>query len=194
MPGPGTVPDDVVLHWNGASLSAIDGPPELGAALFKVWGSSADDVWIAGEDGTLWRRTAAGWDDQRQEIATFASLLTVHGCGADEVYAVGGQEAHVFDGAAWRPLDEANILSTVNGVSCGADAVLIVGLAGAKLRLDRATGAWIDDTLEEPWGSDFHGAWVSPTGALWAAGGNFVQPASFGPRVGSVAHRGCPHP
>ncbi len=175
--------DDVVLHWNGSDLTA-ETVPARGAALFKVWGAGADDVFISGEGGTILHRTASGWADV--SVSTVSSLLTVHGCSASDVYAVGGQSAYYYDGTSWAELSEPEILGIVNGVSCGANAVLMVGNAGLKLRLDMVTGQWINDGFEKPFDQDLHGAWVSPTGELWAVGGNFNVPAEFGPRIGRI--------
>jgi hypothetical protein len=189
-PGPEEGPDDVVLHWDGAALEVVELPEARGAALFKVWGASADAVWIAGEAGTLWRRDPTGWVDE--SIATHDTLTTVHGCSAHEIYAVGGQTLYRSDGRSWAKVEDARILGVAAGVACGADAVLVVGSGGLKLRLDRASGEWLDETLEEPYATDFHGAWISPGGALWATGGDYVAPPSHvDRRVGVLARRGC---
>jgi len=186
--------NDVVLHWDGATLSRDDTRPARGAVLFKAWGASADDLWVSGEHGTMLHRTAAGWDDLSDQLATQASLLTVHGCSADEVYAVGGRALYAWDGSSWAARDDVDPPSFLNGVSCGDAAVLAVGNGGARVRLDRDAGTWIDDQFADPWDTDYHGAWVSPTGNLWAVGGNFLLPPGTAPRTGVVAFRGCPRP
>jgi hypothetical protein len=105
---------------------------------------------------------------------------------------VGGFEVHRWDGGAWR-LEDVTPGSTLNGVHCGAAEVLVVGNGGVKLRLDRAAGRWIDETLDAPYDTDFHAAWISPAGALWAGGGNFNHPPSA-PRFGVLGVSGCPIP
>lgn len=193
LPRAGAGPDnDVVLRWDGQSLNRDASLPARGAALFKVWGASASDVWVAGELGTLWRRTSQGWVDHSAPQGTRESLLTVHGCSATEVYAVGGPTVFSFDGSAWSAVRQAP--SGANGVSCGKDAVLVVGNGGLKLRYDKRARTWIDDRLAEPWRTDFHGAWVSPSGELWAAGGNFLLPSGAGSRTGVVGYFGCRPP
>jgi hypothetical protein len=188
--------NDVALHWDGQALARDGTLPPKGAALFKVWGSAADDVWVSGEMGTLWRWTASGWQDHASPSLTRASILTVHGCSSSEVYAVGGRAVLGFDGTAWRVRDDVPPLSNdANGVSCGSGSVLVTGNGGLKLRLDRASGTWTDDQAAEPWMTDFHGALVTPGDAsLWAVGGNFLQPSSFGPRIGVVGYFGCSPP
>jgi len=191
-PGPEESPDDVVLHWNGSALSVVTLPEEKGAANFKVWGSSADDVYVTGEAGTIWHKTASGWVDESLPDV-FDTLATVHGCSANEVYAVGGRSLYKRDSAGWAAIQDAQFFALAAGVSCGADRVLVVGSGGLKLRLEKSSGVWFDDTLEEPYDTDFHGAWVSPQGSLWAAGGNYIAPASqIDQRIGVLALRGCP--
>ncbi len=183
-------PDDVVLHWDGQTL-APDAPPARDAAFFKVWGAARDDVWVVGESGTIWHRSRESWEPH--DAGTRDTLTTVHGCGASEVYAVGGQAIHRWDGEAWAAVAGAQVLSTAVGVACGPDAVSVVGNGGLKLRLDRASGRWLDETLQPPFYTDFHATWIAPSGAIWAAGGNYNAPA-LSPRVGMIGFRGCPVP
>jgi hypothetical protein len=189
-PGGGTgKPNDVVLHWTGSSF-APDPPPARGTAFFKVWGAAADDVWVVGELGALWRRTASGW--RSYDVGTSASLTTVHGCGASDVWAVGGQAVYHWDGAGWSPA-AVTPLATAAGVHCGKDEVLVVGNGGMKLRYVRAQDRWIDDTFADPFYSDFHGAYIAPSGSLWAVGGNYNGPPNA-PRMGMIGFLGCPAP
>lgn len=190
--GAATADDDLVLHWDGVALTRV-AVPVRGATLFKVWGAAADDVWVSGQGGTMLHWDGAAWTDRSAELATAAPALTVHGCDGDEVYAVAGQTLYALEAGTWTERADAPITSTVNGVSCGADGVLVVGNGGLRLRLDRATGTWSDERLEGPWDTDYHGAWLDETGAAWAAGGNFNAPAPAA-RRGVLAHRGCPHP
>lgn len=194
LPRAGNVPDnDVLLRWDGQRLRRDTSPTARGATFFKVWGSSARDVWIAGELGTMWRYKEGRWEDHSGALAQTFSLLTVHGCSENEVYAVGGFSAHRWDGTRWSIARQAP--SGANGVACGADAVLVVGNGGLRHRLDRRTGTWNDETREPFFQTDFHGAWVSPRGELWAVGGNFQSPpGAVAARTGVVAYRGCRPP
>lgn len=190
-PGPEEGPDDVVLHWNGHELMLAPLPDPRGAALFKVWGAPSGDVWITGEAGTVWHGSPSGWKDESLQIDTYDTLATVSGCSANEVYTVGGQSVYRYDGTRWSRVNQ-QILAVAAGVSCGENSVLVVGSGGLKLRLDKASGVWTDDTLAEPYDTDFHGAWVSPEGTMWAAGGNYIAPASqIDRRIGILAKRGC---
>jgi hypothetical protein len=187
-PGPEESPDDVVLHWDGRALAQVELPEAKGAALFKVWGAGGE-VYVSGEAGTMWHRTASGWVDE--SLPTLQTLSTVHGCAANDVWAVGGQQIFHRDAAGWTKVP-VDVFAIAAGVSCGDDAVLVVGSGGLKLRYDRGGDRWFDDTLSAPYDTDFHGAWVSPRGETWAAGGNYIAPASqIVKRTGVVARRGC---
>jgi hypothetical protein len=184
----------IALHWDGEALTRDATLPTTDVALFKVWGAAADDLWISGERGTMLHRTAAGWTDLSGELDTVSSVLTVHGCAADEVYAVAGSELFAWDGAVWSLVEAAMPQGIMNGVSCGPAGVLAVGNGGLKLRWDRATATWFDEQFEKPWNTDYHGALVASDGGAWAVGGNFQIPIEFGAREGVVAFRGCPVP
>lgn len=185
--------DDLVLHWDGTAITRVPDVPARGATLFKVWGSAADDLWISGEGGTMLHRDAATFTDHSAELATPSSVLTVHGCARDDVWAVAGQGLYRFDGAAWTRRTDVTLGSASNGVSCGRARVLVVGNAGLKASLDRATGAWTDDRRAPPTLTDLHGAWIDPAGRAWAVGGNFNQPGAT-TRTGAAGLDGCPHP
>ncbi|MCL4222960.1 MAG: hypothetical protein KJZ91_00640 [Myxococcales bacterium] len=179
--------DDLVLRWDGAALARVD-LPARGAALFKVWGPpDGDELWVSGEAGTLWRRVGDAWHDHA--LATAASVLTVHGCAADEVYAVGGRHVWTWQGAAWTEVEGLPGFALAAGVACGDDEVLVVGAQGLRLRRDRASGRWHDDALAPFLAADLHGAWAAPGGALLAVGGDWLLPAAD--RRGVVARRGC---
>jgi hypothetical protein len=194
-PGKGsTAPNDIVLHWDGTTLSTTAGPPAKGAAFFKVWGSGADDLWIVGEHGTMWRRMGGSWMDYSGQVGTPDSLFTVNGCSANEVYAVGGQHVYGFDGTTWKSLPAAVVPSSAVGVACGTDQVLVVGGGGLKLRFSRADATWHDETLSPVYDTDFHAAFIGADGNLWASGGNYNSPPAAGPRIGVVDYYGCPAP
>ncbi len=183
-------PQDVLLHWDGAAWKPEALPEALGRVLFKVWGASADDVYVVGEAGTIWHRTAGTWKREGQGVAK-DRLLTVQGCSASEVYAVGSRQVLESDGkGTWSVVDTPMLLSDVNGVSCGGDPKRVVVVGGGSLKLRFEDGKWIDDFGKKPF-LDLHGAWVDPTGAMWGVGGNFVAtPQPNVSRQGVVARYG----
>jgi hypothetical protein len=181
-------PNDVVLHFDGASWGASPLPQNLGRTYFKVWGTASDNLYVVGESGTIWHQSAGTWVLEPNPAK--ANLTTVAGCGPNEVYAVGGRDVLRSDGTTWSRLDVSALLTNdVNGVSCAAPGnVVIVGFGGLKQRL--AGGRWQDDFGAPPY-SDLHGAWADSTGGYWAAGGDFVtDPQQGASRLGVVAYYG----
>jgi hypothetical protein len=191
IPGGGKVlENDVVLHWDGQHLVRDDTLPSRGAALLKVWGSGPDDLWVVGEHGALWHRTQARWEDYSMSSST---LFSVHGCGRDDVYTVGGSQLLHFDGTTWSQVGPPTNASA-SGVACDAGGVLITGSGGLKLRWDRRSGEWHDEQNVAPWDTDFHAAWIDADGGNWVVGGNYNQASTTGPRLGVVGYYGVRPP
>lgn len=113
--------------WNEVSTSTL--PPDR--ALFKVWGTSASDLFVVGERGLAARGVPGAFT--LQPVPTTQRLTTVHGAGS-QVYAVGGLQTPVlarFDGASWNELVAPGNPQLLNGVAVNADGeVVVVGLDG----------------------------------------------------------------
>lgn len=190
IPGTGG-PDDVVLHWDGAAWAPVTLPgAPLGRAHFKVWGTSSNDLFVVGEAGLIWHKKDDLWFIQSDPPLAGGNLLTVHGCSATEAYAVGGRDLLSYDGTTWTKVDKT-FGNDVNGIFCGAPQgghVSLVGMGGLKQR--QVDGAWTDDFTKQPHG-DLHATWIDDTGAVWAAGGDFISSPKAGQaRNGIVARYG----
>jgi hypothetical protein len=195
--GTGSGPDDVVLHWDGSAWSAAPMPQTLGRTYYKVWGTASDNLYVVGESGTIWHKKGAAWAlEGSSPPVAHGNLLTVFGCDASHVYAVGGRDVLATDGTAWTSASPApTVFNDVNGVSCFMDGgsapnLLIVGFGSLKQRL--TGGSWIDDGAEPPLNTNLHGAWADDTGAFWTAGGDFgdLKPSPGKPRAGVIARFG----
>lgn len=186
MPGgPSTGPDDVVLHYDGAAWGTVELPGEpLGRALFKVWGTSSDELFVVGEYGTIWQKTGDTWTLASDPPVATGNLTTVAGCSGSDVWAVGQRDVLHYDGVVWTK-EARPTPNDVNGVACREGAVSLVGGGGLKQR--RTTdGSWFDDFFDDPHG-DLHGTWIDETGAIWAVGGDFISSkAPDKPRNGIV--------
>jgi hypothetical protein len=187
--GPDTTPDDIVLHYDGTAFSPITLPGEpLGRALFKVWGTSADDLFVVGEAGAIWHKSGDEWVLQSDPPVATGNLTTVHGCSSTDVWAVGGRDLLHYDGTTWTKLDKG-LGNDVNGVFCiPAGDVGIAGMGGLKQR--RVDGEWIDEFGKDPHG-DLHAIWADEEGGFWVAGGDFISsPKPDQPRNGIIARYG----
>lgn len=182
----------VVLHKDASGWHDLT-PAGSGGAFFKVWGAASDDVFICGQAGAMlhWDgRTLASQSTAPTGIGR-ASLFTVAGSGASDVYAVGGLGNAVvlhWDGAAWSRLSDPLLDAApgLTGVSVDRDGtVFVVGGSGAKLR--RRGGAWRDESAAATH-ADLHAVSLHD-GEIYAVGGNYQAPAPA-PRQGVVAHYG----
>lgn len=166
----------VVWHFDGARWQADDTVPEAGLAagqLFKVWGRSADDLWVVGLGGIALHRSADGW--RTVDVPTGRGLFTVHGDG-DALVAVGGFQTGLVVHGASGGLTDATPAGApqLNGVFVrpGGDAVA-VGLGGAVWR--RVDGEWAADPDAPRSRLDHHAVYVDPTGGVWAVGGFVIS-------------------
>lgn len=187
--GPDTQPDDVVLHFDGDMWTSITLPGEpLSRALFKVWGTRSNDLFVVGEAGVIWHKQGDVWTLESDPPLSQGNLTTVHGCGDGRVFAVGGRDVLLYDGTGWTKQDIA-LSNDVNGVYCETDtSAALVGMGGLKQR--QVDGVWEDDFVKEPHGN-LHAVWGDETGAYFAVGGDFVaSPKPNVARGGIVARYG----
>lgn len=204
-PEGGTSADnDIVLHWDGETWSRVTLPGEpLGVSLYKIYGTSAengtDNLYAVGERGVIWHRQNGEWKLESDPPLASGKLITVSGCSATEVYAVGDNDLLRSDGVSWVR-DESIVLGNLAaGVSCnikkGAsraeNELLVVGNGGLKQRF--VGGVWLDESDSPPY-VDLHSSWSDGEGAYWAVGGDFASlPTPGAARLGVVARHGCGH-
>ncbi len=156
--------DGVFLPFN----TGLDGS----GSLFKVWGTSSNNVIAVGDDGlvarfdgTRWARQAAPADDR---------LVTVFGTAADDVYAVGGLRGAVairFDGAEWTErVPQGTLARNLYGGARSPDGpVVYVGWSGYIAEDD---GAQVRE-IESPTQACLHAALAVKDGFV-AVGGDLL--------------------
>jgi hypothetical protein len=139
----------VILHFDGTRFERIaptgTASVALSRTLFKVWGSGSDDIMIVGEQGL-----AIEWDGHRWRETmtnTNARLVTVHGTGKYEKYAVGGLNQGLvlrYDGFAWREIGEEAI-GPLSGVHVDPTGLLwVAGDGGYLANWDGVSWSQID--------------------------------------------------
>lgn len=102
---------------------------ESHGVLLSVWGTSEDDVWVAGGDADaslLLHGDGTHWE--QIDVGEHSLLWYVYGFGGSDVYAVGedGLILH-FNGTSWQRA-QVDTRSTLYGVwGAGPDDVWIVG-------------------------------------------------------------------
>jgi hypothetical protein len=146
--------------------------------LYKVWGRSAEDVYVSGRlgvvlhfDGSQWSSVAV---DSGGLDADQLPLFTIHGT-ATRVAATGGlNDGVIYELSGDQFTDVApRAAPSFNGIFLGGgDSGMAVGVGGAVAIRD-ASG-W---RLQEPGiatALDLHGAWIDPDGGMWAVGGDLT--------------------
>jgi hypothetical protein len=135
--------------------------------IWKVGGRSASDIWMGCTDGTMLH-----WDGaalSATNVGVDGSMLSVAG-NADRFITVGEADGGVIyenDGGGWKSAysTDGNFLT---GVAVSADDAYAVGQFGTVLH---RTDAWAAD--KGVTSQNLHGAFIDPTGGVWAAGGQF---------------------
>ncbi len=115
-------------------------PRPQGNTLWTVWGSSATDVWAAGDAGALLHFTGGSW--QSVLSPTSAALRGLWGTAADSVFLVGEAGTVLrYDGTKWSPLalpaSQPRRVTTLYGASGTSPTdVWFVGAGGVALHYD----------------------------------------------------------
>jgi len=181
----------VILHYDGAQWTEFP-VPHLGRAnvyaLFKVWGTSADNVLIVGQRGVVLRWNGQSWTEENTGIDQ--DLISVWGTGPDQIVAVGGRGNGIvakWDGSTWTSKSLAP-MPGLNGVWMDeTDNAWIAGAMGTIARLDletlEATPDEVDTTLE------LH-AVFGVDGRLITVGGNLLSGATENRFRGMALERG----
>jgi hypothetical protein len=155
------LPDDLPLSASGEA-----------PGFFKIWGRSADDIWVVGSNGTVLH-----WDGAAFSVVptgTTELLFTVHGDGT-QVAVVGPNTVLIGDEAGLTNVapEGAGILQ---GVCFEPDGSILASGQSGTLWLRSPEGEWtqqVNTTGRSP--ESLHAVWTSPTGARWSVGGGVLS-------------------
>lgn len=175
---------ETILHYDGAAWTEYPVPDLVRAnvfAFYKVWGTSADNIYIVGQQGVILHWNGDAWIEEFPGVSD--DLISLWGTGPDRIVAVGGRGsgvASVWNGAEWQPLELAP-LPGLNGVWVDADGIAhAVGILGITVEIDSATLAYEHEFVPLPNDvqMDFHAAFSADGQRLVAVGGNLfgVEP------------------
>jgi hypothetical protein len=95
-------------HWNGSvweEYSFYPPPEDTVWGLRSVWGSSPDDVWAVGAQGTIIHWDGSEWEKIQSPTSMY--LIDIYGTSSSNIYAVGATltneyELLHFDGNSWK--------------------------------------------------------------------------------------------
>jgi hypothetical protein len=172
-----------IFHFDGTAWTlAYDAPTDKIYQIFKVWGAAADDVWAVGNNGFLAHYDGTAWSKVASPSSS-ATMFTVHGASADQVYAAGGfanATIWAYDGAVWQ--DDSPPPQSIPPKMTGVFAHPTHGAAscgnmGSVWWRDEATGEWAADPRPPVTTWNFHACWIDEAGGVWAVGGNIDSPA-----------------
>jgi len=169
-----------LLHFDGTDWTDVALPTLERAnvfALFKVWGSSASNIYVVGQRGVVLHYDGSVWTEELVGAST--DLIAVWGTGPDRVVAVGGRgtgTVSVFDGSEWRTESLAPNPG-LNGVWLDNNQVAhVVGTVGTLAVLDLETFELTRSIV--PTDRDFHAVFSATGNSITAVGGNLfaVEP------------------
>ncbi|MCB9852610.1 MAG: hypothetical protein H6819_05905 [Phycisphaerales bacterium] len=133
----------VVIHYDGAGWTTMALPSATGR-LRCVWGSGPADVFVFGDEASLWNFNGTSWHLLVGPTATLPSefggaVNAVWGTGPDNVYAVGndGKMLH-YDGSYWERLSSGTTQDLRAIWGSAADDIYAVGDDGIILHFPRA--------------------------------------------------------
>lgn len=174
----GFTPDDLwacggtsILHYDGASWTLVDDTAQHGLdGLTSIWASSADDVWVVGDDGI-----AVNWNGATSTRtltgATFASH--VFGFSPTDIYVLGTFDLVHYDGSEWTAVDTGLFGGDGEVWGTAADDIWVLPDDDTAAHFDGSTWELVEiDTI-----GDLSALWGLASDDIWAAGS-----------PGSVAH------
>lgn len=150
-------PSNIYLSgYNGQSLTyrydgstwKTDGSPMPG--LNDVWGTSATNMYVVGNSGTILHNTGGGWFGEPTGISTPHFVSGIWGSSSSDIWAVGNFGSSILrrNATNWSPVPKATsrTLRAIWGAS--ANAVFAVGDSGTIEKFDGTT--WTAQTSGTP--------------------------------------------
>lgn len=139
--------------------------------LRKIWGSSANDIWIVGETGTVLHWNESQWKIEPQ--FTKNHLYAVTGTTSGSSVWVAGEEGFIryWNSNTWA--EETNTDTSKSSIfdmqCCVGNMVWAVGDQGTMLTRSVAE-QWTKKT--STLSNHLHGVWFAANGLIWVVGSN----------------------
>lgn len=178
-----------ILHYDGSAWTIVELPALTREVhgLFKVWGTSSDNVYVVGQRGTVLHWQGSAWTEEL--VGASDDLVSIWGTGPDRVVAIGGRGNGIvsrWDGTEWRT-EFLTPLPGLNGIWMrDASTAHVAGTRGTLGVLDVDSLTVTESPV--PVTRDFH-ACFGVGGRLFAVGGNLATGIA-GPHEGVAYARG----
>lgn len=168
-------PTNVALHYDDGKL--VNGNIKVNQEGYLIdapkigyVGGYAGDLgggaWVAGENGTLYARTA-GKDWERFTSPVDTALRGIGGIREDRIFCVGDRGTILqWDGKEWSRMASPTTRDLLSVHFSATGTGWAVGVGGAILRYHRDT--WT--LVPSPTGKTLRGVWVGSQGTAWAVG------------------------
>ena len=145
------VPSEFTMHWLNGVWTYVD-LPDKSVPLYAIWGSAVDNVWAAGDKGTLMHWNGALWT-KSTSVASLR-LLGMYGSGPNDIWAVGNASSGVpaltpgiairWNGSSWQTVNGAPA-DFFNAVYAIGSDVWIAGNNGRVWHWDGTV--WVQQNL-----------------------------------------------
>ena len=147
-------------------------PHPHGRLLFDIWGLDPDDLWAAGEGGTLLHRQGGRWSAEASP--TKDGIMQVWGTGRDDLWLVTDASLFHSQGNGWSP--ELNVPGSLDGSlrHIWGSTVDDVWAVTDNTALHRIGGQWthVDFPADV---TDLKAVWGSDRDHVWAVGRQILQ-------------------
>lgn len=166
----------VLLHWDGAAWEQVE-LPELdrpAPALFKVWGTSATQVFAVGSQGVILAYDGENWS--QIPSGTGEDLVSLWGRAPDDIVCVGGRSNGVlgrYNGDAWS-FETLQRVSGLNGSWMDQDGTTYAAGVGGRI-LAFAPDATDFADVQSATGNVLHAIFGLNGGRAYAVGGTLLS-------------------
>lgn len=171
--------EPTVIRYDGTSWSTVEVPDLEHVdvhALFKVWGTGPDDVFIVGQQGLVLR-----WNGEElveQFTGTSEDLISLWGTGGDNIVAIGGRSVGVV--ARWNGIEWTSTrldgLPGMNGIWMQRpDRAWIAGVNGYLGSLDPEAPLETLEIVRIETQKNFHAIYGLDGAGLFSVGGTLTS-------------------
>lgn len=150
FPGEGLRGEGFALRYDGTKFvnmtpSGLPTVAEMNIVFYEVWGTSSNDLWVAGANGFVFHWDGAQWSNHRM-IDTTADVSGILGKISNKLYTFSfaskttvGFALHEYDGVNWKEIWFTDFSSGwfINPVII-QDTIYAVGKYGSIVRFDPA--------------------------------------------------------